>query len=141
MRVDAGAAPNAGARWLHRIVRRRPVQLWPWTALLLTALTVAVPLGFLVLGSFSSGRFLGEIDLNALTLDNYRVVWASPATHAVFADTMIYALGAIAIGVPLAVALAFLVERTNIPGKIWIFSAVTLCLAMPGLLHAMAYVL
>jgi iron(III) transport system permease protein len=141
MRADAGATPNAGASWLHRIMRQRPVQLWPWTALLLTALTVAVPLGFLVLGSFSSGRFLGEIDLHALTLDNYRVVWGSPATHAVFADTMIYALGAIAIGVPLAVALAFLVERTNIPGKIWIFSAVTLCLAMPGLLHAMAYVL
>jgi iron(III) transport system permease protein len=105
------------------------------------ALVVAVPLGFLVLGSFSSGRFLGEIDLSALTLDNYRVVWGSPATHAVFANTVIYALGAISIGVPLAVALAFLVERTNIPGKVWIFSAVTLCLAMPGLLHAMAYVL
>ena len=140
MRIDA-AAPDAGAPWRHRLARWREAQLWPWTVLLLTALTVAVPLGFLVLGSFSSGRFLGEIDLRALTLENYRVVWGSPATHAVFLNTVIYALGAIAIGVPLALALAFLVERTNIPGKIWIFSAVTLCLAMPGLLHAMAYVL
>jgi iron(III) transport system permease protein len=105
------------------------------------ALMVAVPLGFLVLGSFSSGRFLGEIDLAELTLDNYRVVWGSPATHAVFANTMIYAFGAIAIGVPLAVALAFLVERTNVPCKIWIYAGVTLCLAMPGLLQSMAYVL
>jgi iron(III) transport system permease protein len=104
-------------------------------------LAVAVPLGFLVLGSFSSGRFLGEIDLSALTLENYRVVWGSPATHAVFANTMIYACGAIAIGVPLAVTLAFLVERTNIPCKIGIYAGVTLCLAMPGLLQSMAYVL
>lgn len=104
-------------------------------------LMVAVPLGFLVLGSFSSGRFLGEINFAELTLDNYRVVWGNSATHAVFANTMIYAFGAIAIGVPLAVTLAYLVERTNIPCKIWIYSGVTLCLAMPGLLQSMAYVL
>ena len=104
-------------------------------------LMVAVPLGFLVLGSFSSGRFLGEINFAELTLDNYRVVWGNAATHAVFANTMIYAFGAIAIGVPLAVTLAYLVERTNIPCKIWIYSGVTLCLAMPGLLQSMAYVL
>jgi len=69
MRIDA-AAPDAGAPWRHRLARWREAQLWPWTVLLLTALTVAVPLGFLVLGSFSSGRFLGEIDLRALTLEN-----------------------------------------------------------------------
>src|SRR5689334_6781727 len=102
---------------------------------------VAVPLGFLVLGSFSSGQFLGEIDFGALTVENYRVVWSNPATHAVFANTMIYALGAMSIGVPIAIALAFLVERTNIPCKLVIYSGVTLCLVMPGLLHAMAYVL
>lgn len=105
------------------------------------ALTVGVPLGFLVVGSFSSGRFLGEINLAELTLDNYRVVWGSPATYAVFANTMIYAFGAISIGVPLAVTLAFLVERTNIPCKVMIYAGVTLCLAMPGLLQSMAYVL
>jgi iron(III) transport system permease protein len=107
----------------------------------LLALTVGVPLGFLVVGSFSSGRFLGEINLAELTLDNYRVVWGSPATYAVFANTMIYAFGAISIGVPLAVTLAFLVERTNIPCKVMIYAGVTLCLAMPGLLQSMAYVL
>jgi iron(III) transport system permease protein len=100
-----------------------------------------VPLGFLVLGSFSGGRFLGEIHLDELTLDNYRIVWGSPATHAVFVNTMLYAFGAIAIGVPLAVTLAFLVERTNMPCETWVYTGVTLCLAVPGLLHSMAYVL
>ena len=141
LRVDLGAPLTTAPYLRSRLARLGPAHLWPWTLLLLMALMVAVPLGFLVLGSFSSGRFLGEIDLAALTLDNYRVVWGSPATHAVFANTMIYAFGAIAIGVPLAVTLAFLVERTNIPCKIWIYAGVTLCLAMPGLLQSMAYVL
>lgn len=141
MRVDPWAQRDAGSLSLRRLARLRPARLWPWALLLLMGLLVAVPLGFLVLGSFSSGRFRGEIDLGALTLDNYRVVWGSPATRAVFANTVIYALGAVSIGVPLALALAFLVERTNVPGKIGIYSGVTLCLAMPGLLHAMAYVL
>jgi iron(III) transport system permease protein len=141
LRVDLSAPLNTGPLFLNRLAGLRPAHLWPWILFFLMALTVAVPLGFLVLGSFSSGRFLGEIDLSELTLDNYRVVWGSPATHAVFANTMIYAFGAISIGVPLAVALAFLVERTNIPCKIWIYTGVTLCLAMPGLLHSMAYVL
>src|SRR5262249_37791884 len=124
-----------------RLSRLRPENLWPWLVLIATALTVTVPLVFLVLGSFSSGRFLGEIDLFQLTLDNYREVWGSPTTYAVFANTVIYALGAIVVGVPLAVALAFLVERTNIPCKVWIYAGVTLCIAMPGLLQAMAYIL
>jgi iron(III) transport system permease protein len=141
MRVDLGGERDAGLLSLRRIARLRPAQLWPWALLLLMALLVAAPLGFLVLGSFSSGRLLGEIDFGALSLDNYRVVWGNPATHAVFANTVIYALGAVSIGVPLALSLAFLVERTNIPGKLWIYTGVTLCLAMPGLLHAMAYVL
>jgi iron(III) transport system permease protein len=141
LRADFAAPLTTAPRLRDRLAGLRPAHLWPWTLLLFMALTVVVPMGFLVLGSFSSGRFLGEIDLSALTVDNYRVVWGSPATHAVFANTMIYALGAIAIGVPLAVALAFLVERTNIPCKIWIYAGVTLCIAMPGLLQSMAYVM
>src|ERR1700756_3574591 len=108
MRVDLGGERDAGLLSLRRIARLRPAQLWPWGLLLLMALLVAAPLGFLVLGSFSSGRLLGEIDFGALTLDNYRLVWGNPATHAVFANTVFYASGAVLIGVPLALALAFL---------------------------------
>lgn len=139
--VGIGPPLNAVPLSPDRLGRRRLARLWPWALLFFMVLVVAVPLGFLVLGSFSSGRFLGEIDFAKLTLDNYRVVWGNPATHAVFANTMIYACGAIAIGVPMAISLAYLVERTNIPCKIWIYAGVTLCLAMPGLLQSMAYVL
>jgi iron(III) transport system permease protein len=139
-RADLRAPDAPGQHWLDRLAGWR-VRVWPWAVLALTASMVAIPLAFLVLGSFSGERFLGEIDLGALTLDNYRVVWGSPATHAVFANTLIFAFGAILVGVPLAIALAFLVERTNVPAKVPIYVGVTLSLAIPGMLHAMAYVL
>src|SRR5437764_7570150 len=67
LRVDLGAPLTTAPYLRSRLARLRPAHLWPWTLLLLLGLVVAVPLGFLVLGSFSSGRFLGEIDLTALT--------------------------------------------------------------------------
>jgi iron(III) transport system permease protein len=141
MGLDIGAPLNTAPRAPSRLAGLRMAHPWPLALFLFMVVAVAVPLGFLVLGSFSDAKLPGDFDLAALSLDNYREVWASPATRAVFANTMIYALGAISIGVPLAVALAFLVERTNLPGKLWIYAGVTLCLAMPGMLQSMAYVL
>ena len=102
---------------------------------------LAVPLGMLVLGSFSTAKLPGEISLASLTFENYRAVWGNPATYAVFSNTVIYAGSAVSIGVPLAVTLAFLVERTNLPFKMAVYAGVTLCIAMPGMLQSMAYVI
>src|SRR5262249_54919913 len=41
----------------------------------------------------------------------------------------------------IASLLAWLVERTDIPGKIWIYAGVPMTLAMPGMLQSMAWVL
>jgi iron(III) transport system permease protein len=52
-----------------------------------------------------------------------------------------FALGSTLYGIAIAATLAWLVERTNIPGKIWIYAGVPMTLAMPGMLQAMAWVL
>ena len=39
------------------------------------------------------------------------------------------------------ISLAWLVERTNMPGKIWIYAGVPMTLAVPGMLQAMAWVI
>jgi len=44
-------------------------------------------------------------------------------------------------GAVVAAGLAWLVERTDIPGKVWIYAGVPMTLAMPGMLQAMAWVL
>jgi iron(III) transport system permease protein len=118
-----------------------PMAIWHWIVFLVVGLSVVTPLVFLVLGSFSTASLPTEFTLSELSLVNYEDVWFDPDTYSVFANTFIYVIGATAFGISLAATLAWLVERTNIPGKIWIYAGVPMTLAMPGMLQAMAYVL
>jgi iron(III) transport system permease protein len=115
--------------------------VWHWIVFIAVALAVVTPLVFLVLGSFSTASLPTEFTLSELSTVNYEDVWFDPDTYSVFANTFIYVIGATAFGISLAASLAWLVERTNIPGKIWIYAGVPMTLAMPGMLQAMAYVL
>ena len=115
----------------------------PWHLGLFALVTVLVglPLTFLVLGSFSNSQLPTDISLTNLGVGNYVQVWSDPETSKLFYNTGIYVAGATAIGLFLAASLAWLVERSNIPGKAWIYAGVPMTLAMPGMLQAMAYVL
>ncbi|MFM1814602.1 MAG: hypothetical protein RLZ98_1297 [Pseudomonadota bacterium] len=115
--------------------------IFQWLVFVVVALSVLTPLAFLILGSFSANELPTDVSLDALTLAHYRKVWLDPETYAVFANTFIYVAGATIFGISLAAVLAWLVERTNIPGKAWIYAGVPMTLAMPGMLQAMAYVL
>ena len=53
--------------------------------------------------------------------------------------TLWFAIGSTAFGIVVAAGLAWLVERTDVPGKIWIYAGVPMTLAMPGMLQAMAW--
>lgn len=119
----------------------RRLNVLHWLVFLLVAFSVVMPLVFLVLGSFSANELPGEFRLDALTLENYRRVWLNPETYTVFSNTIIYVAGSTALGISMAAVLAWLVERTNIPGKVWIYAGIPMTLAMPGMLQAMAYVL
>ena len=114
---------------------------WPSVVLLAVALMVATPLVFLVLGSFSTADLPGRFSLTTLGLDNYRQVWLDPDTYQVFGDTLIYVGGAASFSIIIAGILAWLVERTNMPGRIWIYAGVPMTLAMPGMLLGIAWIL
>lgn len=119
----------------------RRFSLWQHLVLLAVLASVVTPLVFLLLGSFSSARMPGAFTLQTLTLANHVKVWSDPGTYAVFSNTLIYVIGSTAIGLSLALLLAWLVERSDMPGKLWIYAAVPMTLAMPGMLQAMAWVL
>ena len=121
--------------------RIRPVTLWEFAVFVVVLLAVLTPLLFLVLGSFSPARLPGEFSLSNLSFANYAKVWSDPGTYAVLSNTLWFALGSTAYGILVAACLAWLVERTDIPGKIWIYAGVPMTLAMPGMLQAMAWVL
>jgi iron(III) transport system permease protein len=115
--------------------------LWHWIVFLTVGAAVMTPLIFLVLGSFSLADLPTDISLSNLGFENYEEVWWDPDTYKVLNNTVIYTTGATAVGITLAAVLAWLVERTNIPGKLWIYAGVPMTLAMPGMLQAMAWVL
>jgi iron(III) transport system permease protein len=124
--------------WFTRLRTGNP---WHWAVLVLMALLVGLPAVFLVLGSLSQTQVPTDISLSALNLDNYISVWSDPVTYGLFYNTFIYVFGATALGISLAATLAWLVERTDCPGKVWIYAGVPMTLAMPGMLQAMAWVL
>ncbi len=119
----------------------KQINYWHWALLIVVSSLVLSPLVLLTLGSFSTASLPTDITLSELSLDNYFDVWTDPATYALFYNTGIYVTGATALGITLAAALAWMVERTNVPGKIWIYAGVPLTLVLPGLLQAMAWVL
>ncbi len=129
---------QAAAAWPPRI---KASSLWEFAVFIVVLLAVVTPLSFLVLGSFSQARLPAEFSFSSLGLSNYIKVWGDPATYAVMSNTLWFALGSTAYGILVAATLAWLVERTNIPGKIWIYAGVPMTLAMPGMLQAMAWVL
>ena len=115
--------------------------VWHYVLFFCVAIAVLLPLVFLILGSFSTARLPGDFSFDQMGVRNYVRVWSDPETYALFTNTILYVTGATSIGICVAATLAWLVERTNMPGKIWIYASVPMTLAMPGLLQAMAWVL
>ena len=115
--------------------------LWHHGVFFLVLVLVLAPLLFLILGSFSTARLPGDFSLSTMGVVNYLKVYTDPGTYELFTNTVIYVTGSVTLGISLAVSLAWLVERTNMPGKIWVYAGVPMTLAVPGMLQAMAWVL
>ncbi len=100
--------------------RLAAIGLWPTALLVVVGVFVSAPVIFLVLGSFSVAELPTEFDLTKLSLVNYVVVWIEQETFTLLYNTVVYVTGATAVGVGFAALLAWLVERTNMPGKLLI---------------------
>ncbi|HEU4339933.1 MAG TPA: iron ABC transporter permease [Candidatus Binatia bacterium] len=117
------------------------LHFWQHGLFSLIALLVMAPLAFLIMGSFSTAQLPTDFSLATMGLVNYIKVYTDPGTYEILNNTLIYVGGSACLGITLAVALAWLVERTNMPGKIWVYAGVPMTLAVPGMLQAMAWVL
>ena len=117
------------------------LHLWHHGIFVLILFLVLAPLSFLILGSFSTAQLPTDFSLATMGLVNYVKVYSDPGTSEIFVNTVIYVGGSTALGLVLAVSLAWLVERTNMPGKTLVYAGVPMTLAVPGMLQAMAWVL
>src|SRR5437870_2887894 len=109
------------------------VSLWQHVVFFSVLALVLAPLFFLVLGSFSTARLPGDFSFDKLGWVNYVKVYTDPGTYELFTNTVIYVGGSSLLSITLAVTLAWLVERTNLPAK------VRLRLLAPGLVAVMIY--
>lgn len=138
MAVESLPLEGQQATFLRRL---KNLNWWHWALLFVVMALVLTPMLLLTLGSLSTAQLPTDITLSELSFENYTKVWTDPATYALFYNTFVYVTGATAFGITLAAILAWLVERTDIPGKIWIYAGVPMTLVLPGLLQAMAWVL
>ncbi|OPY07746.1 MAG: putative 2-aminoethylphosphonate transport system permease protein PhnV [Syntrophaceae bacterium PtaB.Bin038] len=95
------------------------------------------PVVMLILGSFS-----GELGaFGAFTLDKYVAAYTDPAFAEILVSTVIFTLGSALVATGLALFLAYLNTRTNIPGK-FMFGVISLIpMMVPHILFAVSWVL
>jgi len=101
---------------------------------------VGLPLLVLVLSALKRSTAL-PFDSVPLTLVNLREVFGGAITYQLLARTCLYAAGTIVLGLCLAFLAAWLVERTDVPGRNVIRTLMVLVMGMPGALVAFGWLL
>src|SRR5262249_4516926 len=89
-----------------------------------------------VLSSFRPGGF--PLD-PGFTLQNYTAAYADPAFPALLGTTLMFAVGASSWALMLGLGLAWLVERSDLPGRQVLRGLVLLPMATPPILLAIAW--
>ena len=115
-------------------------KIYGWGILLLVGGLALFPLLFLVLGSFTTGDMLGQVSMAHLGLQNYVEVFSSPSTYKVLVNTLIYTTGTVLFSLVSGTFFAWVLARTDIPYRSFLFSALVVSIAVPSLLQAMAWV-
>lgn len=121
--------------------RRILFRAFPWAVLLMVLVMTIAPIFSLIVGSFSLSRLPNDFSLDNLGLSNFYAVWIEQRIDKVLWNTTVYVVGSTIFGVGIAVILAWLVERSDMPGKIWVYAGVPLAIAVPGILHSITWVL
>ncbi len=99
---------------------------------------VGVPVFMVVLMSLRTG-FPGEG--GPLTLQNFAEVYADVGTYEVLGNTMLFALGSVAVALLFAVPLSWLLMRTDIPLKKTFYVLLTVGILIPVFLRTIAWIL
>jgi len=125
-------------------IRTRPQFSTRSLALILTtgivSYLVLVPLVMLLYASVKSTEDKLPFESTVTTVGNYVAVFTSPAMLPIFLDTFIFTVGSLALGLPAAILLAWLLERTAIPARAWIASLILVPMTIPSLLSAIAWI-
>jgi iron(III) transport system permease protein len=104
----------------------------------LTALAVLAPLGLVLYQAFLNGPFFQPT--TRFSLSAFSFVFADADFWAAFLNTVILATGMALIAAPLGSFLAFLVTRTDLPGRSWLEPLLLVPIFLSPLVLAFGYV-
>ncbi|AVY93209.1 ABC transporter permease [Microvirgula aerodenitrificans] len=109
-------APAQAPLRLPPVLRRLTPSRWLTIGLVLVA--VLMPLSLIVYQSLLSAPFF--MPDKTLSLDAYRFIFDDPDFWSALGNSVAIAAGMLVIAVPLGGLLAFLMVRTNLPGRRWL---------------------
>jgi iron(III) transport system permease protein len=100
------------------------------------------PVAMLIMSSFRATE--GRLPISPgveWTLDNYINVLTNPATYTVMWNTFLFAAGALVLSFALSIAFAWLIERTDLPGRGVLFVVIIASIGLPNVIAGIAYAL
>jgi iron(III) transport system permease protein len=107
-----------------------------WLTLGTVAWLVIVPLFLVVFFSFQREPL---VEVSGFTLYHYLEIYVDPATYELILNTLVFGAGAILTGFAFAVPLAWLVERTNAPGRHLMYALILVPMALPPMIAALGW--
>jgi iron(III) transport system permease protein len=111
---------------------------WLFVAISVAALAPVV--AFLVIVLWMGFWEGGPGDPVVYTVKHYRTLFSDPSTYRTLANTVGFAATAVAVSLLFAVPTAWLVERTDLPGKNLVFALITIGALVPTFFTAMGWV-
>ncbi|MFD7443671.1 ABC transporter permease [Streptomyces sp. NPDC059909] len=130
-----------------RAAERRPALRLPrfganaWFAVvaLIACTLVLPPLVLMVWTSFTPGGSITES--GSVSLDAYHDLVTSDSFKTIAWDTAVFTIGASVLAIVLGSAMAWLVARTNMAGKGFVYGCAFLSFAIPGMIEATGWIL
>ena len=109
-----------------------------WAAVVAVAVAVLTPLGLVLYQSLLNAPFFSPTA--SLGWGAYRFVLADPDFYTAFATSAMIASGMVTIAMPLGGILAFLVVRTDLPGRRWMEPLLLVPIFLSPIVLAFGYV-
>ncbi len=105
--------------------------------ILLVAYLTVIPMGMLLIGAFKTGDpgVAGQF-----TLEHFADAYLDPTIYPLLINSAAYALGTSFISLIIGTGLAWIVERTDTPGKSLFYSLTLVPFIIPGVLHTIAWI-
>jgi iron(III) transport system permease protein len=109
--------------------------------IVLIAYLVLVPLAILVYSSFKASTTQLPFQVPGFSLSNFSHVFESSHFGSVALNTAVYVVGSLLLALVLATSLAYLLERTDIPGRRFLAPMALAPMAVPVTVMAIAWAL